>query len=65
MSVPCFVFVGSPVRVFMYSPLFSPALAPKLAGVMHRALPQAHAAAAGVRDAIGQLQQAVTKRRRR
>ena len=31
--------------------------------VMHRALPQAHAAAAGVRDAIGQLQQAATKRR--
>jgi hypothetical protein len=34
--------------------------------VMHRALPRAApAAAAGVRDAIGQLQQAATKRRRR
>ena len=33
--------------------------------VMHRALPQAQAAADGVRDAIGQLQQAATKRRRR
>ena len=32
---------------------------------MHRALPQAHprTAAAGVRDAIGQLQHAATKRR--
>ena len=33
--------------------------------VMHRALPRAEAAAEGVRDAIGQLQQAATKRRRR